>query len=40
MRVAIYTLGCKVNQYATQAMEQAQLRRGHALVPFEEAAAG
>ncbi len=22
MRVAIYTLGCKVNQYETQAMEQ------------------
>ena len=35
MRVAIYTLGCKVNQYETQAMEQELLRRGHALVPFE-----
>ena len=22
MKVAIYTLGCKVNQYETQAMEQ------------------
>ncbi len=28
MRVAIYTLGCKVNQYETQAMEQELLRRG------------
>ena len=38
MRVAIYTLGCKVNQYETQAMEQELLRRGHTLVPFEEEA--
>ena len=38
MRVAIYTLGCKVNQYETQAMEQELTRRGHTLVPFEEAA--
>ena len=38
MKVAIYTLGCKVNQYETQAMEQELLRRGHELVPFEEAA--
>ena len=38
MRIAIYTLGCKVNQYETQAMEQELLRRGHTLVPFEEAA--
>ena len=36
MRVAIYTLGCKVNQYETQAMEQELLRRGHTLVPFED----
>ena len=35
MKVAIYTLGCKVNQYETQAMEQELLRRGHSLVPFE-----
>ena len=40
MRVAIYTLGCKVNQYETQAMEQELLRRGHTLVPFETAADG
>ncbi|MBQ3548532.1 MAG: tRNA (N(6)-L-threonylcarbamoyladenosine(37)-C(2))-methylthiotransferase MtaB [Oscillospiraceae bacterium] len=35
MRVAIYTLGCKVNQYETQAMEQELLRRGHQLVAFD-----
>ena len=35
MRVAICTLGCKVNQYETQAMEQELLRRGHTLVEFE-----
>ena len=35
MKVAIYTLGCKVNQYETQAMEQELRRRGHELVPFE-----
>ena len=38
MKVAIYTLGCKVNQYETQAMEQELVRRGHTLVPFEETA--
>ena len=38
MRVAIYTLGCKVNQYETQAMEQELVRRGHTLMPFDEAA--
>ena len=35
MRVAIYTLGCKVNQYETQAMEAELTRRGHILVPFD-----
>ncbi len=35
MDVAIYTLGCKVNQYETQAMEHELLHRGHALVPFD-----
>lgn len=34
MRISIYTLGCKVNQYETQAMERALLARGHTLVPF------
>ena len=38
MKIAIYTLGCKVNQYETQAMEQELRRRGHQVVPFEEAA--
>lgn len=38
MRVGIYTLGCKVNQYETQAMERELLRRGHELVSFESAA--
>ena len=38
MKVAIYTLGCKVNQYETQAMEQELRRRGHTLVPFEDQA--
>ena len=35
MRVAIYTLGCKVNQYETQAMEAELTRRGHILAPFD-----
>lgn len=38
MKVAIYTLGCKVNQYETQALEAELERRGHTLVPFEGAA--
>ena len=35
MRVAFYTLGCKVNQYETQAMEGELRRRGHTVVPFD-----
>ncbi|MCD7820706.1 MAG: tRNA (N(6)-L-threonylcarbamoyladenosine(37)-C(2))-methylthiotransferase MtaB, partial [Clostridiales bacterium] len=35
MRFAIYTLGCKVNQYETQAMETLLTGRGHTLVPFD-----
>ena len=35
MNIAICTLGCKVNQYETQAMERELARRGHTLVPFE-----
>ena len=35
MRIAFYTLGCKVNQYETQALEQLFLQRGHTLAPFE-----
>jgi len=33
--VAIYTLGCKVNQYESQAMERELLRRGHTLADFD-----
>ena len=35
MRIAIHTLGCKVNQYETAALEKELRRRGHQLVPFE-----
>ncbi len=38
MKLAFYTLGCKVNQYETQALEQLFTQRGHTLVPFEQAA--
>ena len=38
MKIAIYTLGCKVNQYETQAMEQALRARGHEIVDFSAAA--
>ncbi len=38
MRIALYTLGCKVNQYETQAMEQELTAQGHELVAFEESA--
>ena len=38
MRFAFYTLGCKTNQYETQAMEQELQRRGHTLVDFESPA--
>lgn len=38
MRIALYTLGCKVNQYETQAMEQELTAQGHELVAFEEPA--
>ncbi len=31
MKFAFYTLGCKVNQYETQAMEQRLLQEGHTL---------
>ncbi len=36
MKIAFYTLGCKVNQYETQAMEQLLRQRGHTLGAFEE----
>ena len=35
MKIAFCTLGCKVNQYETQALEQLFTARGHVLVPFE-----
>lgn len=35
MKVAICTLGCKVNQYESQALERELTDRGHRLVPFE-----
>ena len=35
MRIAFYTLGCKVNQYETQALERLFAQRGHTLAPFE-----
>jgi threonylcarbamoyladenosine tRNA methylthiotransferase MtaB len=37
-KVAFYTLGCKVNQYETEAMAEAFERAGYELVDFEEAA--
>ena len=38
MRFAIYTLGCKVNQYESQAMQSILEGEGHTAVPFEEEA--
>ena len=38
MDIAIYTLGCKVNQYETQAMEQLLRQRGHETASFGEVA--
>ena len=34
MKFGFYTLGCKVNQYETQAMEQLLLAEGHEIAPF------
>ncbi len=36
MKIGFYTLGCKVNQYETQAMEQLLLERGHEIGAFQE----
>lgn len=36
MKFAFYTLGCKVNQYETQAMEQLLRQQGHTLGSFDE----
>ncbi|MCI2105123.1 MAG: tRNA (N(6)-L-threonylcarbamoyladenosine(37)-C(2))-methylthiotransferase MtaB [Intestinimonas sp.] len=38
MQIAIHTLGCKVNQYETAALERALAARGHTLVPFDRPA--
>ena len=40
MKFAFYTLGCKTNQYETQAMEQMLRSRGHEIVAFDEKADG
>jgi len=37
-KVAFYTLGCKVNQYETEAMEEMFKKRGYEVVNFEEKA--
>ena len=36
MRIAFYTLGCKTNQYETQAMEQLLEKAGYEIGSFEE----
>ena len=36
MKFAFYTLGCKTNQYETQAMERLLLDKGHAIGHFDE----
>ena len=36
MKFAFYTLGCKTNQYETQAMEQLLRERGHEICSFDE----
>jgi len=40
MKFGFYTLGCKVNQYETQAMEQFLISRGHTIGSFQEACDG
>ena len=40
MKFAFYTLGCKVNQYETQAMEQLLADMGHEIGSFDEACDG
>ena len=36
MKFAFYTLGCKTNQYETQAMERLLLEKGHEIGAFDE----
>lgn len=40
MKFAFYTLGCKTNQYETQAMEKLLTEAGHTLGSFDEACDG
>ena len=40
MKFGFYTLGCKTNQYETQAMEQLLTEMGHQVAAFEEACDG
>ncbi len=40
MNIGIYTLGCKVNQYETQAMAQLLQAAGHRVLPFGETCDG
>ena len=40
MKFSFYTLGCKVNQYETQAMEQLLLAHGHEIGRFDEVCDG
>ena len=40
MKFAFYTLGCKTNQYETQAMEQLLVSAGHEIGHFDEACDG
>ena len=36
MKIAFYTLGCKTNQYETQAMERLLVQQGHEIGHFDE----
>ena len=38
MRIAFTTLGCKINQYETEAMRKAAAAEGNSIVPFESEA--
>ena len=40
MKIGFYTLGCKVNQYETQAMEHLFREKGHEVGAFEDACDG
>ncbi len=40
MKFAFYTLGCKVNQYETQAMEQLLREQGHEIGTFQDSCDG